>query len=167
MTPWMKPEEIELIKNYLFTADKTVLEWGSGGSTVAFSPFSKLWYSIEHNSQWFEKVKKETEDLKNVRLHYVPPEIISPKRPSKYEDWESYIEFPRILNKKFDVILIDGRARPECAIEAKRHIKKDGVVIIHDFYDKYRPHYKIVLEHYDIVDQITTRPGLVVLKKKA
>ena len=98
-------------------------------------------------------------------MHYVPPEIISPKRPSKYEDWESYIEFPRILNKKFDVILIDGRARPECAIEAKRHIKKDGVVIIHDFYDKYRPHYKTVLDHYKIIDSITASPGLVVLSR--
>lgn len=166
MTPWMKPGEIELVKSYLLTADKTVLEWGSGGSTVAFSPFSRHWYSIEHNQQWFSKVRTITEGIENVRLYYVPPEVDLPTRPSKYEDWKSYIEFPRTLKKRFDVILIDGRARPECAVEALRHLKKNGVVIIHDFFDKYRPHYRSALDHYEVVDSISARPGIVVLRRR-
>ena len=161
----MQPAEIAFLKRYL-TPTTTVLEWGAGGSTVEFSPLVKSWHSIEHNPTWFERVKEETKAMTNVKLSLVLPEIENPPRPSQGAHYISYIEKPRKFHKKFDLIYIDGRARPECAKEALNHLKSTGIVVIHDFFDKYRPHYKIVLDWYDVIDGIEQRPSIVALKPK-
>ena len=73
MQAWMHPKEKELITKH-FSPQKTMLEWGSGGSTVEFSPQLKEYYSIEHNLEWYNKVKEEIESLSysNVNYNYVP-----------------------------------------------------------------------------------------------
>ena len=39
--------------------DYSMLEWGSGGSTIEFSQqYVKEYYSIEHNKEWHDKVLK-------------------------------------------------------------------------------------------------------------
>ena len=86
------------------------------------------------------------------------------------KDWHeyiNYINFPASLNKKYDVILIDGRARPNCAFKALSLLKEDGVVVVHDFKgskeDGGRWYYQGILHYYDIID---SADSLVVLKPK-
>ena len=85
-------------------------------------------------------------------------------------DWHeyiNYINFPTTLNKTYDVILIDGRARPNCAFIALSLLKKDGVVVVHDFKgtkeEGGRWYYQGILHYYDIID---SGDSLVVLKPK-
>ena len=85
-------------------------------------------------------------------------------------DWHEYIDyinFPETLNKKYDVILVDGRARPNCAYKALSLLKEDGIVIVHDFKGSKvqggRWYYHGILHYYDEID---SGDSLVVLKPK-
>ena len=120
MEPWMSQEEIALIKKYL-KPEYVSLEWGSGGSTAYFSQYVKEWHSIEHNKDWYEKVSQELPD--NVTIYYVGPDYrmnnrhgVSSKWPMN-ENFRIYANYPEKLNKKFDTVLVDGRARKWCALD--------------------------------------------------
>tara|TARA_Y100001972_G_scaffold111360_1_gene144009 strand:- start:2605 stop:3108 length:504 start_codon:yes stop_codon:yes gene_type:complete len=166
LKPWMHPSEIELIKSYLNPTD-IMLEWGSGGSTMLFPQYVSKYYSIEHKKEWFDKIKHQLKDSK-VNLNYVPPEVDNPVMPSKKEDYFSYISYPSILNKKYDKILIDGRARQFCAEYCISFLKDEGLVFFHDFWMKGRERYKnITFKYYNEVASITTtHQTLIVLKPK-
>ena len=85
--------------------------------------------------------------------------------------WNEYIDYVDKLNVKlFDVILIDGRARTDCAYKVLNYIDKGSIVFIHDFWP--RSEYHKVFEWYDeIVSIKDTQQGdggqtIVGLKKK-
>ena len=67
--------------------------------------------------------------------------------------WNEYIDYVDKLNVKlFDVVLIDGRARTDCAYKILNYINKSSIVFIHDFWP--RPEYHKVFEWYDEVVSI-------------
>ena len=85
--------------------------------------------------------------------------------------WMEYIDYVDKLNVKlFDVVLIDGRARTDCAYKVLNYIDKGSIVFIHDFWP--RSEYHKVFEWYDEVVSIKdTQQGdggqtIVGLKKK-
>tara|TARA_B100002019_G_scaffold291768_1_gene312879 strand:- start:732 stop:1397 length:666 start_codon:yes stop_codon:yes gene_type:complete len=85
-------------------------------------------------------------------------------------DWHeyiNYINFPETLNKKYDVILVDGRARPNCAYKALSLLKEGGIVVLHDFVGTKeqggRWYYQGILNYYD---QIDSGDSLAILKPK-
>jgi GT2 family glycosyltransferase len=169
MQPWMSNEEISLIEKYL-KKNHIALEWGSGGSTVHFSKLVKEWNSIEHNKEWYLKVSKNKP--KNVNLHYVGSDYKMNKRhgvSSKWpmnENFRVYANYPSKLNKKFDIVLVDGRARKWCALQIIPYLKKDSVVFIHDFWMRADRNYHDVFEYFDVIDKVTTGQSLVVLRLK-
>eukprot|EP01084_Bolivina_argentea_P117775 209087_1 len=116
------------------------------------------------------------------------------QRVAVFNDYINLIDKTGV--KRFDVVLIDGRARGECAFKVLDYIDRDSVVIIHDWYleeEGYKvfnrnlsteyfkqksryllPSYKRVLQYYDIIADVSpikhssrcSRCGLVVLRKK-
>jgi hypothetical protein len=164
--PWMDDSEILLILKYLYYTD-TMLEWGSGGSTLYFPHFVDKYYSIEHDDEWNKKIKSELSNTRyKVDYHHVSRDLpIS--SPSTYEQYKSYIEYIHKLGVKvFDKVLVDGRGRGWCAETALQYLHKDSIVFMHDFWN--RPQYHVVFNWYDELDSIKT-PGLqtiVALKPK-
>ena len=61
--------------------------------------------------------------------------------------------YPDASNVKFDVILVDGRARPQCAYQALLLLKPNGVLLLHDFEasSTMRPYYRIVMRWYELL----------------
>tara|TARA_R110000744_G_scaffold41592_4_gene94002 strand:+ start:1122 stop:1745 length:624 start_codon:yes stop_codon:yes gene_type:complete len=188
----MEPEEISMIEKYL-NSDNIMLEYGSGGSTLHYSKLVKEYYSVEHNPRWHHLIKDIIPENCHTKLIHnkfnnvnVDSKTWKHLSPNSRVDWQTlltgeyynafkeYIEYPTTINKKFDRILIDGRARPECAKYVYDYINDDAIVFIHDFYKELyddkgkhmrtggRPHYHILLEKYKIIDSIET---LVVLVK--
>ena len=157
MTPFMTSDEISFIEKE-YNKNDIVLEWGSGGSTIQFSKLVKKYYSIEHDREWYDKVNSVKPE--NVSYFFVAQNL--PRTfPTKKEEFIDYIKYINKLNvKKFDIILIDGRARAYCAKEALNYIDKNSKVIVHDWE---RAEYKGILQDYDIISQIH-RVGI--LKKK-
>jgi len=171
MKPWMSDDEINLVLKYLST-DKIMLEWGSGGSTNTFSKYVKKYYSIEHDTKWSNEIQEKLND--NVTFFHIPQSAgYSSNIPLRnihgnlVTSFKEYIEqIHNIKEEKFDIILIDGRCRKWCAIEALPYLHKDSIVIIHDFYAPGREYYKDVFHYYNEVESIQYGQSMVALKKK-
>lgn len=154
--PMMKQREKRIFEEVIKNLNpKEVLEWGSGYSTLYFPkmlPKGTNWLSIEHDKEWYRILAPQNK-AKNVDIKLMEHNENWKKNhfDGSYEDFREYIEYPLNLKKKFNLIIIDGRARKECFKVAKKILSKDGVIIIHDanrkyYYDdfKFRPKQKIV-----------------------
>jgi len=117
----------------------SVLEWGSGNSTVYFSsklPSGSRWNSVEHNRDWALQVSRTIQQLalSNVQLHYVPNS--GPFRDGiddgDYTSFKEYILFPLQMQRRFDFVLVDGRARVECMLAGWEILNPGGVMMLHD-----------------------------------
>lgn len=173
MVPWMSSIEIETILKYL-SPESVMLEYGSGGSTNFFPKYVKQYYSIEHNFEWYNKVSAMTSYSDRIHMYHIRQDCEVPKhRASNWEELDNssrskefakYIRYPEIINKTFDAVLIDGRARPECAKFIYDYLNDGAHVFMHDYWARER--YHVVTEKYDIVDSVKTGQSLVVLQKK-
>ena len=135
--PHMKTREILIIEELLRNLKpKSCLEWGSGYSTLYFPKFlikDSNWLSIEHSSEWADKVKKYNKNQK-VKVVLVHPNVYpwtDSNNDGSYSDLKNYVDFPK-SSAPFDFILIDGRSRPECIKKAKDWISGRGIVALHD-----------------------------------
>ena len=156
----MHEREKTVIEKYL-NSEATMIEWGSGGSTVEFSQKVKKYYSIEHNAGWYEKVKASIPP--NVILFYKAQNLIPPEEPyynqSTYEYYRDYLDVIYEIGEMFDVALIDGRARRLCALKIIPYLKPNAIVIIHDWC--LRASYHCVLDYYDLVDKVDNTPQTI------
>lgn len=171
-------QEVDFLRANLKPTD-TVLEWGSGGSTLEIAKRVHRLFSIEHDFNWVQKVRPLLPG--NASLSYIPRnQEEKPGDDGTYEDYKDYIKFPMVLlkrpgippsdfeklkwnNKPYnlhylqpDVIFIDGRARVECARVAARLLAPGGIILIHDYRnptEKYRRYeYEVVEQFLDCVE---------------
>lgn len=174
MKPWMSEKEIQKIISYL-KPEHSMLEYGCGGSTLKFSKSVKKYYSIEHNKEWFDKIQKQK--LPNTEMQFVARHsdtsgknrIISTsweelENSSRYKDFKEYIQSATKFNTEFDAVLIDGRARPESAKFIFPLLKDDGVLFLHDYFQ--RKHYHVIESHYTLIDSVKSGQSLGIFKKK-
>lgn len=183
----MHRAEADIIASYLRPSD-TYLEFGSGGSTLAYARLVRLAYTIEHDCDWARYVEAEArkeEGYENLVVKCVQVKqgqrrwgTWSKWEHGSYEQFEDYVDVVKELRVKFDRILIDGRARMACALRVLPYLKEDGVVFLHDFYARVDL-YKEVLKYYVEVARVLAYrnldtemgpvdepQGLVVLRKK-
>jgi hypothetical protein len=135
-----------------------VFEWGSGYSTLYYAAYLSRkgidfeWHSMDNNRLWHEKIKKlvEKDNLSsNVKLYLMefPPFWEKPGWGSlppacgvygpNSDNEKGYIDFPKGLDCKFDVVVVDARFRRHCLRTAKDVVSLNGVVIIHDAQKKH------------------------------
>jgi len=152
--PWMTPNQTVAILK-LLKPHHIMLEWGAGGSTILFSPFVGKYYSFEHQKDWFFAIRNELIKNKighNVVLHYI--EAIN-------DNFKEYVrKMEDLKDKKFDIVLIDGRRRVHCAVQALPYINEDSYVILHD---AEREKYQSILKYYNLLAKVE---NLYILKKK-
>lgn len=93
-----------------------VFEYGSGNSTLWWAKHAGRVVATEHNEEWYTYIKDKLPE--NVTYKHIPLEYGG--------DYGK-----EVLNYKeaFDVIVVDGRDRNNCAINAVNALKKDGVLI--------------------------------------
>ena len=149
--PWLPFPAIEFIKSILVPNKSKVFEFGAGGSTLFFVKNAALVVSVEHSPAWFTDLSHVME-IKYPRLSrkwhgmLIPPtkletpSIQEPNEPYSYissdidfsglsfQQYVTAIEF--YPDQYFDVILIDGRARPSCFLHAKKKVKYGGYIIL-------------------------------------
>jgi hypothetical protein len=165
----MNKVEFDLIKKYI-TKEDTLLEWGSGNSTIYFSGLVKKVISIEHDIDYYNQINATIKgfNIKNIDLYYIPP--VDGK--DRKEHLVNYINLPIKEKMIFNRILIDGRGRKHCADAIVDYIDKDTIVFIHDFnHDNVEgypdpTYFDEILSKYDIVERVTEGQGIVALRKK-
>lgn len=129
-----------------------VLEYGSGISTTEIANKCKTILSVEHQENWYNKMKNEIPN--NCELIFKSPDLpyIEGGHCGTYEEFKSYIEAP-INNGPFDVILIDGRARVSCASICHKISHENTIVFIHDYH---REEYQEALNYLELINQVGT-----------
>lgn len=90
-----------------------VFEFGTGNSTLWWSDRSELVVSREHDAAWAERIKGSVA-RPNVHIELIPVKSDDYVRPSK---------------GTYQLIVIDGRRRLECATNAVNHLTHDGVIL--------------------------------------
>jgi hypothetical protein len=110
-TPWLPSGMMELFESW-DTKDLYMWEWGCGGSTPWFGERVKKLWSMEHDGDWYNKVKKQCKDLENVYLMQKPL------------SGDYITEITRFPDDFFDCIIVDGRNRVECVKAAVRKTRK-------------------------------------------
>lgn len=170
---WTSLEEQRFLTDCL-GKEHTMLEYGSGSSTIEIQDHVKHLVSVEHSRGWYNQVKTKLKD--NVTYLLVEPNNInwemqydsfgiknSAGDDGTFEDFSDYILSP-MKYAPYDIVFIDGRARVACsAIAALNMLKPDGKIFIHDFGPKcshptlgYRKYYDIVLNWLEVVDSVGT-----------
>ena len=120
-----------------------ILEYGSGGSTVAASEKrDKLVFSVESDHVWAIRLQYEI-DLRNLPSPALVYHVdIGPTghwgRPLGPEAWTRFHRYPlAIWDEPFfrqpDVILIDGRFRPACLLAVLLRTQKPVTVLFDDY----------------------------------
>ena len=116
--PWVTYPFIEFIEGRLKN-NLEVFEYGSGNSTFWYAKRVKYVTSVEHDRDWYEKIKSNLPE--NVSLFY--------KELVYGGDYSRFILFQ---NKKFNIVSIDGRDRVNCIIHSINAITEDGIIILDD-----------------------------------
>jgi hypothetical protein len=116
--PWMTYPFIDFISDRL-SPDMEIFEYGSGNSTLYFASKVKWVYSIEHDEKWYKIMKQRIPN--NVSLYHI-----------KLDYGGEYSRFPLSLNKKYDIIIIDGRDRVNCIKVVIKCLKPEGVIVLDD-----------------------------------
>jgi predicted O-methyltransferase YrrM len=146
--PWITFEAIDFLNSILSDSMK-VFEYGSGGSTIFFAKNVKEVISVEHDETWFQSVSAslKAKGLKNTdNLYLIAPEYedvqsnLNPADPDSYVSdssdffgytFRSYVKsIDRYEDDYFDLVLIDGRARPSCFKHAVSKVKKAGFIVL-------------------------------------
>ena len=138
--PFMDETEIKSICCALNMYNEPIdsLEWGSGNSTIYFSsqlPDKSNWFSYEHNSDWYQEVVSMLHSFasRGVTIEFVPPSMpFDNLTDGDFDTFMHYVVAPIRLGKKFNFILVDGRARVACMAVGWELLDKKGIMVIHD-----------------------------------
>lgn len=146
--PWMTFEAQSWLKEHL-TTNQLVFEYGSGGSTIFLSKRVKELISVEHDKNWYQRVldKLKREKLTSCKLLLRQPEHgllnnFPPSDPKSYlsaapsyrgMNFKRYVtSIEKFPDEYFDLVIVDGRARPSCMASAKGKIRPKGCLLLDD-----------------------------------
>lgn len=149
--------EEKFFLSHIKKTDK-VLEYGSGVSTLQIAFFCKKIISIEHNKEWYDKLANRIPDNCTLFLRRPNLPYIEGNEDGNYEEFKDYINAP-INYGPFDIILIDGRARNECAKICHLIANKETFIFIHDFN---RPEYQKVHDFLIQIDSCETMAKFII-----
>lgn len=148
--PWITIDAKRYIDKYISNKkDIKVFEFGSGGSSLYFLNKGAKTYTVEHDYNWFQKVKniiQKRDYAQNWQGNLIEAEPIasnitlSKANPSHYysddinfrdKNFKRYVShIDQFDDSYFDLILIDGRARPSCIKHSVSKIKENGLLVI-------------------------------------
>jgi len=136
---WYTYPAIEYLNNFDFS-QKSIFEYGSGNSSIYWANKAKDVTSIEHDKSWYEKVKSS----------FAPNQTLLHK--DNNEQYENSIS---LVEKKYDVIIIDGMRRSECSRVIKDFLNKEsseGFMVILDNSDWYKETSRYLREQLDLIE---------------
>jgi hypothetical protein len=111
--PWMNYAAIDFIGQKI-NANMRVFEWGAGFSSLWFASKVMEVVSVEDNIEWYQELTPQLPE--NVKIMCLPNEA----------------EYVSSITKEagdFDVIVIDGSFRNECASMCAAKLTQNGMVI--------------------------------------
>lgn len=189
---WLTFAAIDLLKKNIRKGAK-IFEFGGGGSTLFFLKFDATVVTVEHNKEWFDRLKDHI-NSKNWEGHFVPPDPVGTIKidslqindPGDYYSDDS--EFKNVTFKSysslidkypgayFDIVLIDGRSRTSCIKHSLNKIKPGGYLILdnaeREYYlekqkDVVESQFDIILNDFGAVPYSKSFSKTAIWKKKS
>ena len=142
--PWITFGARRWVESFL-TADMHVFEFSSGGSTIFLAKRVKTLVSVEHDEHWYELTAEALarQEIRNCQYLLVTPQhadkpVHEPNDPygfvsSGYPGMslEEYItSISTFPDESFDLVSIDGRARPSCVLHALDKVRCGGYLML-------------------------------------
>ncbi len=156
MKPLMSDAELELF-TCAITGKEHAVEFGSGGSTFCLldAGLADI-FSVESSASWVRRMLTHDDlrsELASGRLTVYHADIGEtkaygyPVNESRRSDWPNYWREPwrRVEAEQIDLVLVDGRFRVACTLNAIVHGTGDQTIVIHDFWN--RPGYHPLLKY--------------------
>jgi len=113
--PWYTYASIHFLGPRI-KADMSVFEFGCGNSTRWWAARAKSVDAVEHSPVWAVRMQEATPDHINIRFVELSTD-------------GDYCRAAKALSKRFDVIVIDGRDRVNCAYNSLEALSGRGVVV--------------------------------------
>ncbi|MDO9582623.1 MAG: hypothetical protein Q7J24_05875 [Desulfomicrobium sp.] len=112
--PWYTYPAIEYLSQF-DTNGLHVFEYGCGNSSLFWARKGAQVWSVEHDAQWHARMSEQSSLLRGLILR---------------TDKSAYAQAVNEPGGMFDIIIIDGVWRNECAAEAMSKIKPGGLIIL-------------------------------------
>jgi hypothetical protein len=116
--PWVTYPFIHFIEGRSLSA-LNIFEYGSGNSTLFYSKKAASVDSVENDRAWYDQVK--TDMPGNVTLFYC-----------ELQPNADYANYANNTQKKYDLIIIDGRDRVNCCKKCITALSANGIVVLDD-----------------------------------
>jgi hypothetical protein len=115
--------------------DMSVFEYGAGASTLWWAARVKEVIACEHDRGWYERISAQT-----------PPNVTMIYEALEYGG--AYAKIIRQFQARFDIIVIDGRDRVNCAVNCPPALTSEGVILWDDSNrSKYEAGHRFLFEH--------------------
>jgi len=151
VVPMMPFGAITWLRSYL-RPGFSVFEYGSGGSTAFFAARVERLVSVEHDPEWHTRTAQRLGSLPQRECTYLlqlPDEGVNERFASTDErysemNFESYVRtIDAYPDQSFDLVVVDGRARNACVLQALPKVKPGGFLLLDD---SYRAEYAVAMK---------------------
>jgi hypothetical protein len=116
--PWVTYSFIDFIKDRI-NKQHSVFEFGSGNSTFFYAKLAGKVVSVEHDQNWLNRISA-TKPTNSEMIF------------CKLETDGEYCRTSLSVNQKFNIIIVDGRDRVNCCMQAVDALTGDGVIVLDD-----------------------------------
>jgi hypothetical protein len=149
--PMMPFGAIAWLRSYL-RPGFSVFEYGSGGSTAFFATRVEKLVSVEHDPEWHIRTGQRLGGLPLRECTYLlqlPDDGVNERFASTDErysemNFESYVRtIDAYPDRSFDLVVVDGRARNACVLQALPKVKPGGFLLLDD---SYRAEYAVAMK---------------------
>jgi hypothetical protein len=157
--PWWTYDAIDTVETWLSGHARPirVFEWGSGASTLWLAGRVDEIHSVEHHKGFADSMAPLFAKHPNITFHVVEPTTSeNPAVPSHKPghtgmDFADYVGTIDEVGGKFDLIVIDGRAREACLTAAVPHLADRGLIV---FDNTHRKRYQVAVEQSGLKEQV-------------
>ena len=148
--PSIPLEAIAWLESFL-KEDTKAFEWGSGGSTLFIAKRVGKLISVEHDLKWHSLVSRliKQHEISNCELFLkkprssnnqldlnegkVSPDYLSSEKGGQGFVFEEYCKaIEAYPDEHFNLVFVDGMARPSCIFHALRKLKPGGFLMLDD-----------------------------------
>lgn len=161
----MTEQELNFLSGEMLRA-RTYLEFGSGNSTImaASLPHLRKITVVESDDTFFqanvgadENVRRAIES-ERLDYHYINVGETGawgyPITTERMDLWPSYSSSVFHRKSDYDLILVDGRFRVACILQACLKCGNRSYILVHDFFN--RPTYFVVLPFLNLLNRVDT-----------
>jgi predicted O-methyltransferase YrrM len=150
-TPWLTFRAIRWLASNIDPTMR-VFEYGSGGSTLFFASRVRELVSVEHDAEWHARTSEalDAASVRNCTYLLRPPtpqvDVRFASSDAAYEglDFADYVNaIGDYTDASFDLVVVDGRARPDCVRAALGKVKPGGLLLLDN---SERPLYRAATE---------------------